>query len=112
LEPTNAAAGDRRRRVDAGARGECPERLARLRLERVHYRVAPAEHHLAIGDRRRRVERELTGFRRVFPEQLLLCRSSAITSLLKDLLTDDENDPARGASSRFDRWSGLAISVV
>jgi hypothetical protein len=29
-----------------------------------------------------------------------------------DLLDDDENDPARGASSRFDRWSGLAISVV
>ena len=30
-----AAAGDRRRRVDAGARRERPERLARLRLERV-----------------------------------------------------------------------------
>jgi len=29
---------------------------------------------------------------------------------LKNLL-NDENDPARGTSSRFDRWSGLAISV-
>jgi hypothetical protein len=33
--------------------------------------VAPAEHQLAVGDRRRRVERELTVCRRVFPEQLL-----------------------------------------
>ena len=36
-----AAAGDRRRRVDAGARGERPERLARLRLERARGHTAP-----------------------------------------------------------------------
>jgi hypothetical protein len=41
-----------------------------------------------------------------FQSSFLLCRSSAIASLLKDLLNDDENDPARGASSRFDRWVG------
>ena len=59
---------------------------------------------------RGRVERELTVLRRVFQSSFLRCRSSVVTWMSKDLLDDDENDPAR------ERAAGsivaVAISVV
>lgn len=44
-----------------------------------------------------------------FQSSLLLWQIERHHFIVEGLQDDDQNDPARGASNRFDQWSGLTI---